>query len=89
MTRLRVTHPQTSIADRLRSGCRAGGSVAVLAPIRLAVAPAGPLVIQAAAVLASLVAIAIVYLVKSALGIDILPGPSPLHGLLYPLLMRG
>lgn len=29
------------------------------------------------------------YLVKSAIGIDILPGPSPLHGLLYPLLGRG
>ncbi len=26
------------------------------------------------------------YLVKSALGIDLLPGPSPLHNLLFPLL---
>jgi len=28
------------------------------------------------------------YLVKSAVGIDLLPGPSPLHDLLYPLLRR-
>ncbi|MFM9941820.1 MAG: hypothetical protein ACKVP7_20235 [Hyphomicrobiaceae bacterium] len=28
------------------------------------------------------------YLIKSALGIDILPGPSPLHDLLFPLLRR-
>lgn len=26
------------------------------------------------------------YLGKSALGIDLLPGPSPLHHLLYPLI---
>ncbi len=34
------------------------------------------------------VAIAGLYLVKSALGIDILPGPSPLHDLLFPLIRR-
>ncbi|MEZ5856628.1 MAG: hypothetical protein R3D67_18470 [Hyphomicrobiaceae bacterium] len=28
------------------------------------------------------------YVVKSALGIDLLPGPSPLHNLLYPLVAR-
>lgn len=31
-------------------------------------------------------AIAALYLVKSALGINLLPGPSPLHGLLYHLV---
>jgi hypothetical protein len=31
-------------------------------------------------------AIAGLYLVKSALGIDLIPGPSPLHDLLYPLV---
>jgi hypothetical protein len=36
-----------------------------------------------------LLAVAIGYLVKSALGIDLMPGPSPLHDLLYPLLGRG
>lgn len=33
-------------------------------------------------------AVAGLYLVKSALGIDLLPGPSPLHDLLFPLLRR-
>lgn len=37
--------------------------------------------------LSSLIAAA--YLVKSALGIDVLPGPSPLHDILFPLLRRG
>lgn len=32
--------------------------------------------------------IAVLYLVKSALGIDLLPGPSPLHDLLFPLIRR-
>jgi hypothetical protein len=34
------------------------------------------------------VALALAYLVKSALRIDILPGPSPLHDLLYPIIER-
>ena len=34
-------------------------------------------------------AICSLYLIKSALGIDLLPGPSPLHDLLYPLIARG
>lgn len=34
------------------------------------------------------VAVAALYLVKSALGIDLTPGPSLLHDLLYPLLQR-
>jgi hypothetical protein len=39
--------------------------------------------------LAALSGLAAAYLVKSALGIDLMPGPSPLHDLLYPLLGRG
>ena len=31
-------------------------------------------------------AIAGLYVVKSALGINLMPGPSPLHDLLYPLI---
>lgn len=34
----------------------------------------------------AMAAIAVLYLVKSALGINLLPGPSPLHDLLYPLV---
>ena len=30
--------------------------------------------------------VAALYLVKSALGINLMPGPSPLHDLLYPLI---
>lgn len=33
-------------------------------------------------------AVAALYLVKSAVGIDLFPGHSPLHDLLYPLLRR-
>ena len=33
-----------------------------------------------------LAAIVALYLVKSALGINLLPGPSPFHELLYPLV---
>ncbi len=32
--------------------------------------------------------VAALYLVKSALGIDLMPGPSPLHDLLFPLIRR-
>jgi hypothetical protein len=35
---------------------------------------------------AACVVIALAYLAKSALGIDLFPGPSPLHDLLYPLI---
>ena len=35
-----------------------------------------------------LLAIPALYLAKSAVGIDLLPGPSPLHDWLYPLLRR-
>ena len=30
--------------------------------------------------------LAAIYLMKSALGIDLMPGPSPLHAWLYPLI---
>lgn len=33
-------------------------------------------------------AVALAYLLKSALRIDILPGPSPLHDILYPIIER-
>jgi hypothetical protein len=36
----------------------------------------------------TLCAVSALYLVKSALGVDLLPGPSPLHDLLYPLIRR-
>lgn len=39
--------------------------------------------------MAATAAIAALYLGKSALGIDLMTGPSPLHHLLYPLLGRG
>lgn len=39
-----------------------------------------------ALVLVAMGATIALYLVKSALGIDLLPGPSPLHHVLYPLL---
>ena len=31
-------------------------------------------------------AVVVLYLVKSALGINLMPGPSPLHNWLYPLV---
>ena len=33
-------------------------------------------------------AVTVAYLAKSALRIDILPGPSPLHDILYPIVQR-
>lgn len=42
-----------------------------------------------AIVVAAALALPALYLVKSALGIDLMPGPSPLHSLLYHLLGRG
>lgn len=44
---------------------------------------------MAAATATAALAVAVLYLVKSAIGINIMAGPSPLHDLLYPLLMRG
>ncbi len=47
------------------------------------------LALRLATALAALVtAVALAYLVKSALRIDILPGPSPLHDILYPIIER-
>lgn len=40
----------------------------------------------ATGLLALAATVAVLYLVKSALGINLLPGPSPLHGLLYHLV---
>jgi hypothetical protein len=54
-----------------------------------AIAPAKPMswveaiLMSTAALLAVTPAIAVLYLVKSALGINLMDGPSPLHGLLY------
>ncbi len=42
----------------------------------------------AAAAVLLILSVAGLYLVKSALRIDILPGPSPLHGFLYPIIER-
>lgn len=39
--------------------------------------------------IAGALSISALYLTKCALGIDLLPGPSPLHHLLYPLMLRG
>ncbi len=56
-----------------------------------AIAPAKPLtwteaiLLSTMAVVTSLPLIAGLYLVKSAMGINIFPGPSPLHDLLYHL----
>lgn len=35
---------------------------------------------------AATMAVVVLYLVKSALGINLMPGPSPLHDLFYPLV---
>lgn len=40
----------------------------------------------AAGVLALVVTVAALYLVKSKLGINLMRGPSPLHGLLYQFI---
>jgi hypothetical protein len=48
-----------------------------------------PLFRSIALVTVASLGIATAYLAKSAAGIDLLPGPSPLHDLLYPLLRRG
>lgn len=44
------------------------------------------LIVSLTASLACAVAIAALYLVKSALGINLMPGPSPLHDVLYWML---
>ena len=35
---------------------------------------------------AATTAVVVLYLVKSALGINLMPGPSPLHDLFFPLV---
>jgi hypothetical protein len=57
--------------------------------LQKAIAPAEPMswaeaiCVSAMAVLSSLPLIVGLYLLKSAAGINLLPGPSPLHDLLY------
>jgi hypothetical protein len=59
------------------------------AAIQNAIAPAVPMswaeafLISSAALLAALPVLVVVYLAKSALGINLMDGPSPLHDLLY------
>lgn len=43
-------------------------------------------IVTATAALASILALPPLYLAKSALGINLMPGPSPLHDLLFWLL---
>lgn len=52
-----------------------------------ALGPVARFAVRALVVVTALAAtIALAYLVKSALRIDILPGPSPLHDILYPII---
>lgn len=63
------------------------------AALKNAIAPAKPMswaeafLISAATLSVAIPAIAGAYLAKSALGIDLMPGPSPLHDLLYHLIV--
>ena len=69
-----------AVNHSLRPRLRPSVSLSVLGPLaRLAVRA-----LLAVTALATTVALA--YLVKSALRIDILPGPSPLHDILYPII---
>lgn len=62
------------------------------AAFQKAIAPAEPLswaeafTVSSAALAAALPVLAGLYLVKSALGINLMDGPSPLHDLLYHFL---
>ncbi|HPG88493.1 MAG TPA: hypothetical protein PLD46_02485 [Hyphomicrobium sp.] len=57
--------------------------------LRKAIAPtqsmnwAEAIIISAAALLAAVPVVAALYIIKSALGINLMEGPSPLHDLLY------
>ncbi len=57
--------------------------------IRNAIAPAQPMswteaiTVSLAAITFAILAVAALYLAKSALGIDLMAGPSPLHDVLY------
>ena len=44
------------------------------------------LLLATLAACAAMAAVIVLYLVKSALGINLMPGPAPLHDLLYPLV---
>ncbi|MEQ1672072.1 MAG: hypothetical protein ABL893_14535 [Hyphomicrobium sp.] len=58
-----------------------------------AIAPSEPMswgeamIVSGAALAAALPVLAGLYLVKSALGINLMDGPSPLHDLLYSLVL--
>lgn len=62
------------------------------AALKNVIAPAKPMswteaiFVSVAAALASVPAFAVLYLAKSALGINVMSGPSPLHDLLYQLV---
>ena len=62
------------------------------AALKNVIAPAKPmswteaLLVSLAAALVSVPAFAVLYLAKSALGINVMPGPSPLHDLLYQVV---
>ncbi|MDX2158893.1 MAG: hypothetical protein SFW09_20510 [Hyphomicrobiaceae bacterium] len=58
------------------------------APPRPGVCPCHMVMRATGALAVAGVAVIVVYLVKSALGIDMMPGPSPLHHLLYHLVPR-
>ena len=64
---------------------RAAVAQAVLHPSRLTRCTEAFLLSSAALIATSVVIVAL-YIVKSALGINLMPGPSPLHDLLYPLV---
>lgn len=57
--------------------------------IRNAIAPAQPMswteaiTVSLAAITFAILAVAALYLAKSAVGIDLMAGPSPLHDVLY------
>ncbi len=79
-------HPPGPAYSRPRSNARVlVASVGALVEYRLTLALVALMRALLVAVAAT-AAIAAAYLVKSALGIDLMAGPSPLHDLLYPLI---
>lgn len=75
----------TGQAPELEASVRADAArrrLAGSAGISIVLARVGLLAMLSAAAVVAL------YLAKSAMGIDLMQGPSPLHSLLYPLLPR-
>lgn len=66
--------------------------IMIAAALKNAIAPGQPMswteamIVSTAAIFASIPAIAALYLVKSALGINLFAGPSPLHDVLYAIV---